>query len=98
MMSVIILTIIKTALVIYGIAIVVVLLRTIFGPTTADRVIAFDTIGAILVSVVGILSIIYGTLSYLEASLIIAILSFLSTVGISHFIEGGRVFESKRDR
>lgn len=97
-MSFIILTIIKTALVIYGISIVVVLLRTIIGPTTADRVIAFDAIGAILVSVVGVLSIIYDTFSYLEASLIIAILSFLSTVGISRFIEGGRVFESKRDR
>ena len=79
-MSFIILAIIKTALVIYGISIVVVLLRTIIGPTTADRVIIYDTF------------------SYLEASLIIAILSFLSTVGISRFIEGGRVFESKRDR
>ncbi|WP_323703920.1 Na(+)/H(+) antiporter subunit F1 [Mammaliicoccus sp. Dog046] len=97
-MSVIILTIIKAALVIYGIAIVIVLFRTIIGPTTADRVIAFDAIGAILISVVGILSIIYNTFSYLEASLIIAILAFLSTVGISRFIEGGRVFESKRDR
>nr|WP_263314800.1 monovalent cation/H+ antiporter complex subunit F [Mammaliicoccus sp. Marseille-Q6498] len=97
-MSFIILAIIKTALFIYGIAIIVVLFRTIIGPTTADRVIAFDTIGAILISVVGLLSIVYDTFSYLEASLIIAILSFLSTVGISRFIEGGRVFESKRDR
>ena len=52
-MPFIILTIINTALVIYGISIVIVLFRTIIGPTTADRVIAFDAIGAILVSVVG---------------------------------------------
>lgn len=97
-MEIAIMFIIKTALVIYGISVVVVLFRTIIGPTTADRVIAFDAMGAILVSTVGILSIVYDTFSYLEASLIIAILAFLSTVGISRFIEGGRVFESKRDR
>lgn len=90
--------IIQVALVIYGLAVIIALYRVVKGPTTPNRVVAFDSIGAMIISIVGILSITFNTLSFLDASLIIAILAFLSTIGISRFVEGGRIFESKRNR
>lgn len=90
--------IIQIALVIYGLAVIIALYRVVKGPTTPNRVVAFDSIGAMIISIVGILSITFNTLSFLDASLIIAILAFLSTIGISRFVEGGRIFESKRNR
>ncbi|MDK8646471.1 monovalent cation/H+ antiporter complex subunit F, partial [Staphylococcus condimenti] len=93
MIETIIMWIIHTALVIYGIAVIISLYRIVKGPTTPNRVVAFDSIGAMVISIVGILSIVLDTLSFLDASLIIAILAFLSTIGISRFVEGGRIFE-----
>ncbi|WP_105980332.1 Na(+)/H(+) antiporter subunit F1 [Staphylococcus simulans] len=88
---------IRSALVIYGIAVIIALIRVIKGPTTPNRVVAFDSIGAMIISIVGLLSIVLNTLTFLDASLIIAILAFLSTIGISRFVEGGRIFDNKRN-
>lgn len=77
------------ALIIFAISLVVVLFRLIKGPTTADRVVAFDAISAILMSTVGVLSLLFKTFSFLDSVVLIAIISFLSSVTISRFIEGG---------
>ncbi len=93
-----IMLIIKTALVIYGIAMCLALYRMIKGPSLPDRVVAFDTIGVNIMSSVAIMSVIYSTRSYLEAILIIGVLAFISTIATSRFIERGVIFERKRNR
>lgn len=79
---------ITSALILFGIALLLTLFRLIKGPTTADRVVTFDAASAILMSMVGLLSIVFGTFSFLDSILLIAIISFVSTVSISRFIEG----------
>ncbi|PTK40118.1 cation:proton antiporter, partial [Staphylococcus nepalensis] len=44
---------IRSALIIYGIAVIIALIRVIKGPTTPNRVVAFDSIGAMIISIVG---------------------------------------------
>ena len=80
------------ALVIFGIALLVCLLRLIKGPTTADRVVSFDATSAVVMCIVGVMSVIMGTVSFLDSIMLIAIISFVSSVSISRFIGGGRVF------
>ncbi|UBH08650.1 Na(+)/H(+) antiporter subunit F1 [Macrococcus armenti] len=92
-MSIIIL---KTALIIYTIAIAVVMFRIVKGPSLPDRVIAFDSISAMLMSFVGVLSIVMKTTYFFEAILIIGVVSFISTIATSRFIERGVIFERKR--
>lgn len=92
-MSIIIL---KTALIIYTIAIAVVMFRIVKGPSLPDRVIAFDSISAMLMSFVGVLSIVMNTTYFFEAILIIGVVSFISTIATSRFIERGVIFERKR--
>ncbi|QIH74783.1 Na(+)/H(+) antiporter subunit F1 [Macrococcoides canis] len=92
-MSIIIL---KTALIIYTIAITVVMIRIVKGPSLPDRVIAFDSISAMLMSFVGVLSIVMKTTYFFEAILIIGVVSFISTIATSRFIERGVIFERKR--
>ncbi|RIN00701.1 Na+/H+ antiporter Mnh2 subunit F [Staphylococcus shinii] len=89
---------ITSALILFGIALLLTLFRLIKGPTTADRVVAFDAASAILMSMVGLLSIVFGTFSFLDSILLIAIISFVSTVSISIFIEGGHVFNANNKR
>ncbi|QYA44949.1 Na(+)/H(+) antiporter subunit F1 [Macrococcoides bohemicum] len=87
---------IQAALVIYGIAIMIVLYRVIAGPSLPDRVVAFDSIGAMVMSSVSIICLIMDTTLFLEAILIIGVLSFISTIATSRFIERGVIFERKR--
>ena len=89
-----------SALVLFGIAFLIGLFRLIKGPTTADRVVAFDASSAVIMCKVGIISVIYDTVSYLDSIMLIAIISFVSSVSISRFIGGGRVFNgtNKRNR
>ncbi|MBF7017747.1 Na+/H+ antiporter Mnh2 subunit F [Staphylococcus durrellii] len=89
---------ITSSIIVFGIALLLSLFRLIKGPTTADRVVAFDASSAILMSIVGVMSVVFGTFSFLDSILLIAIISFVSSVSISRFIEGGHVFNANNKR
>lgn len=88
----------STALVMFGLAGAIALIRIIIGPSLPDRIIALDMIGVILVSVVAVISVILNTRAFLEVILILAILAFISTIAFSRYIERGAIIERKRDR
>jgi len=85
------------ALTLFGIAIIITLIRIIIGPSLPDRVIGLDMIGVNLVSVMGIVSAILQTSVFLEAMLILAILAFISTIAFSKYIERGVIIERNND-
>ena len=66
-----------SALVIFGMALLVCLVRLIKGPTTADRVVSFDASSAVVMSIVGVMSVIFNSVSYLDSIMLIAIISFV---------------------
>ncbi|MDU3185525.1 MAG: monovalent cation/H+ antiporter complex subunit F [Staphylococcus epidermidis] len=79
-------------------ALLVCLVRLIKGPTTADRVVSFDASSAVVMSIVGVMSVIFNSVSYLDSIMLIAIISFVSSVSISRFIGEGRVFNGNHKR
>lgn len=85
-----------TSLVLFGLAIVITLVRLIIGPSLPDRVSALDMIGVNLISAIAIISILLGTMAFLEVILILGILSFISTIAFSKYIERGVIIERKR--
>ena len=89
---------ITSALVLFGIAFIIGLFRLIKGPTTADRVVASDASSAVIMCIIGIVSVIYNTVSFLDSIMLVAIISFVSSVSISRFIGGGRVFNGTNKR
>ena len=82
-----------TCIVLITLAMVGVSYRLVKGPSTSDRVIALDTIGVLLICVVGLYSIVVGTTFFLEIILLVAILSFIGTVAFSKFIEKGDIID-----
>ncbi|GGA96867.1 Na(+)/H(+) antiporter subunit F1 [Macrococcus hajekii] len=90
--------IIKIALLIYGVAMCLAFFRLLKGPSLPDRIVAFDTIGVIIMSSVAIVGVLYNTQVYLEAVIIIGVLAFISTIATSRFIERGIIFERKRNK
>lgn len=69
------------------------IIRMVRGPRAQDRVLALDALyvnAMILLLTVGIRS---GSLLYVEAGLIIALLGFAGTVALSKFLMRGQVIE-----
>lgn len=89
-------TLLTISLILFGAAITITFIRIILGPTLPDRVIAMDVIGVNLISVIAILSILFGTKAFLEVILILAILAFISTIAFSRFLERGVIIVRKR--
>ncbi|RFU63763.1 Na(+)/H(+) antiporter subunit F1 [Peribacillus glennii] len=90
-------TVLKISLVCVSISMLGLIYRMIKGPSVADRVVALDAIGINLIAIIALVSMILDTSAFLEAILLLGILSFIGTVAFSKFIEKGEVIENGRD-
>jgi len=62
------------------------LLRMVLGPTTLDRILAFDGIVICTVAMIVLFSVYWKTALYLELLVVIASLGFLTTVAFYFFL------------
>jgi multicomponent K+:H+ antiporter subunit F len=62
------------------------LVRMVLGPTTLDRVLAFDGIVICTVAMIVLFSVYWRTALYLELIVVIASLGFLTTVAFYFFL------------
>lgn len=74
------------------------LYRIFRGPSIPDRLVALDAIGVMFISATALLSVLFDTGFFLEVILLLAVLSFIGTVGFSKFIEKGKIIEHDRNR
>ena len=77
----------------FGLAILFNLYRIARAPGVPDRVLALDTMAVNAVALVILLGMRWGTPLLFEAALIIAMLGFVSTVGLARFLSRGDVME-----
>ncbi len=76
-------------LIIIGIAIIMCLLRMMLGPTTPDRAVALDTASTIITALLVLLGFMFKRDIYLDVALVYGILTFIGTVIIARYLEGG---------
>ena len=74
-------------LVLLGIAILLILIRIIRGPTLADRILGLDTLTLLGVGVVGVFSVRTGVLAYVDVAVALAFVSFVSTAALSRYLQ-----------
>ena len=67
------------------------LYRMIKGPLLTDRVVALDLIGMILLGFVMVNATYWDNPVFLDASIVLALVGFLATVGISRYLERRRI-------
>ncbi len=72
-----------------GLALLFALHRFIKGPSSADRVVAFDVLTIISISVIVLAALAEGRGIYLDVALVYALLSFLGVVVIARYLERG---------
>lgn len=68
-------------------ALILVTIRFIIGPTIIDRIIALDLIVTIGIGVIAIYSVLYDQPNFLDIALILALIAFLGTVAFTSYIE-----------
>ncbi|ABK44716.1 multiple resistance and pH regulation protein F [Magnetococcus marinus MC-1] len=72
-----------------GVAMILVFVRFVLGPTVSDRVAAFDVLTIISITAIVMVALVSGRSIYLDVALIYALLSFLGVVVVARYKEGG---------
>lgn len=81
------------ALACFALALLLNLYRLAVGPSTADRILALDTMVINGIALLILYGIITETAIYFEASLLFAMVGFISTVAYCRFILRGDIIE-----
>lgn len=76
-------------LVIIGLGVVLCLLRMLKGPTAPDRAVALDTAVTVTTALLVLIGFILHRQVYLDVSLVYAVLTFVGSVAIARYLEGG---------
>lgn len=72
-----------------GMALLFALYRFVKGPTTADRVVAFDVLTIVGITAIALLALLEGRGIYLDVALVYALLSFLGVIVVARYLERG---------
>ncbi len=64
-------------------------LRLGIGPTAADRAVALDTVNTLVVTTMVLLGAGLGQVILVDVAIVYALLSFVSTLYIARYLEGG---------
>jgi multicomponent Na+:H+ antiporter subunit F len=73
-----------------AVAAALTLLRVIKGPSLPDRVIAVDLIGVLMVCLLVVQAGATAQQAFLDAAMVVALISFVGTVAYARYIERGR--------
>ncbi|MCK4448555.1 MAG: cation:proton antiporter [Candidatus Marinimicrobia bacterium] len=76
-------------LVIIGLGVVLCLLRMLKGPTAPDRAVALDTAVTVTTALLVLIGFMLHRQVYLDVSLVYAVLTFVGSVAIARYLEGG---------
>lgn len=75
------------ALILLSAALALTVYRLVKGPTLADRVLSLDLLAVIAILVGACLTVLTGNRVLLDASLVIALLAFISSVAFARYME-----------
>jgi len=68
---------------------IIAIIRFMLGPGTVDRVIAFDALTIISLSLIAIIGHFSGRFIYLDVAIVYGLLSFLGVVAVARYLENG---------
>lgn len=77
----------------FGLGLLFCLYRVVWAPGLSDRVLALDTMAINMIALLTLFGIDRGTGVYFEASLLFAMMGFVSTVAYAKFVLRGDIIE-----
>ncbi len=82
-------TIYLAVLVALFLSVLMAIIRVIKGPTAPDRIVGLDTINTIVIVGMVIFGLAVKSVIYIDVAIVYAFLSFISTLFIAKYLEGG---------
>lgn len=82
-------TLVLAAAVLVGMAFLLALYRFFTGPSAADRVVAFDVLTIVSITLIALIAYAEGRGIYLDVALVYALLSFLGVIVVARYLEKG---------
>ncbi len=70
-------------------SIVISMVRFIKGPTSVDRVIAFDVISVSSIALIAFIAVLQSRIIYMDVALVYGILGFLGVIVVARYLEKG---------
>ena len=67
--------------------------RVVFGPSIADRMVAIDIFGILVVGICGLLVLITGRLFLIDIAIAWILLSFIGTITLAKYLTGEKLDE-----
>jgi multicomponent Na+:H+ antiporter subunit F len=65
-----------------------VLFRVVYGPSSADRIVAVDILGVLIMGILALIGLFYDQGFFLDIALIWALLSFMASLAFAKILEG----------
>ena len=75
---------------ILSLGVLISIVRILLGPTSADRVVALDTVNTLVVGIMIALGAYYLEVIFIDIAIVYAILSFVTTIFIARYMEQSR--------
>lgn len=86
-------TVLLLVSVMVGLALVLNTVRLLIGPSTADRILALDTLYINSIALIVLLGLYFASDMYFESALLIAMLGFVSTAALAKYMLRGDIIE-----
>ncbi|MBF0133031.1 MAG: cation:proton antiporter [Magnetococcales bacterium] len=72
-----------------GMAFILAMIRFVIGPGVSDRIVAFDVVTIVAITVIIITALEEDRVVYLDVALVYALLSFLGVIVVARYLERG---------
>ncbi len=76
-----------------ALALLLAFIRLLKGPDVPDRILALDTLYINAIALLVLLGIYFHSALYFEAALLIAVMGFVGTIGLSKYLLRGDIME-----
>lgn len=73
------------------ISIAFAMIRVLLGPTIPDRVVGLDTINTLVIASMILFGLAYKEVIYIDVAIVYALLSYITTLFIAKYLEGGKL-------
>ena len=79
------------ALVLVLISVAIAIIRVLLGPTVPDRVVGLDTINTLVIAGMLLFGAAYKEIIYIDVAIVYALLSYITTLYIAKYLQGGKL-------
>lgn len=72
-----------------SLALVIVFIRLVKGPSLPDRVVALELMASIMVGMIGVHAVHTASSSFIDVALVMTLTAFMAAIGFARFLERG---------